>query len=577
MPWLALLLILALASAPLLIELHEPDAANEVEARTVATSVQTWRDYVRLDESHRGLIPPTPRYNADPVLDRPPGVAWLHLLFFTSLERDEATVDQLLHRARLASAVFALLTVAAVFWAGMSIGGLQTAILAALTCASLPVFLCHGRLATPAIPQLGAAVLAVAAALWAARPLKPSPSLIRQALGWTICGLALGTAVLFGGASLVPKVLIPLAVVLAICPRRITYLFALAAACAIGALMALPWALHVHEAEPITWRDWGGSLVPERWANVGLLSAWIGRAIAWTLLALMPWTLWLIGGLIQPFSTSSVGSRRRMLIGWLWFLGTLAMLLALPPARDEAQLLLLVPPGAFLIGQVFRQFADLSAEGRHARFWRLARYPHLVLLTAVSVAAPMILASQFDLVRDGWLAGPITQPMTWMYWTGLSLALVGIVALSFRYAGAHYPARAAACWAVWVVVAWTVVQTPVGRGPLGENPVRNDAEELARLVGDAPVVYVASEPEAGEPSPTLLLYSGLSVPTLTPAQADQLVGEGQAVYALTPGSRPPSEAWRWVHRFEATEQALWHTLQGRGITAPTEDVGVATR
>ena len=34
----------------------------------------------------------------------------------------------------------------------------------------------------------------------------------------------------------------------------------------------------------------------------------------------MPWTVWLIGAIVQPFSTSSTGVRTRMFIGWSWFI-----------------------------------------------------------------------------------------------------------------------------------------------------------------------------------------------------------------------------------------------------------------
>lgn len=573
LPWLCLLGVLLVASLPLLIEAHLPEVKLRDEAAAVATSVQTWRAEEALTDDNVGLTPPTPRFNGEPIVDRPPGVTWLHLAAFTGLDRETAKIDDLVWRARLSTAAASLLLVASVFWIGMSVGGLLTAMLSASVCISLPVLLFQGRFASPAMPELAAAVFATAAALWAARPLKPPASAVRQGIGWILCGLALGATLLLGGLAIMPKVLIPLAAMLAVCPRRVGYLLALASACAMAGLIATPWALDVHEYEPEAWRSWIGELVPQLWFEPGRWVRWQGGELAWLLLATAPWTLWLFGALGQPFSTSSKAVRPRMLMGWVWFVSHLVLLLLLPPGRDFAQAMLVLPPAAFLIGQVFRHYTDLSAEGRHARFWNVARFPQLVVLLVASIVIPMAMASQRELVNERLLSGPAAIPMGWMYWAGLSLALVGITALSMRFALAHHPARAAGCWAAWILVAWTVLAIPISRGPMARSPIRSDAMALAQYVQTEPIVFVTpgvQEAAPADPDPALLLYADMTrpVPVLTPDQAHQLTQDGQMFYVLTPGRRSPGPTWQPVLSLKASGQLLWRTLEGRSIAQP---------
>lgn len=581
LPWLTVLACLLLAAAPLLIELGRPDVVDRNEALTLATSVQTWRDARALRGDDGSLVPPTPRFNGEPMVQRPPGVTWLHLIAFSTLDRADAPLESLILRGRLVSVAFALLAIAAVFWAGMSIGGLTTAALSALVCAALPLVVHEGRMATPAMPQLGAAMLCVAAALWAARPLKPAPALLRQASGWTIAGVALGATVLIGGIEIVAKVLVPLAIVLAICPRRLSYFFGIVAVVSIAALMVTPWALHVHEQDPTAWRSWLGRVTPALWTRPAELVDVVGHRVVWMLLATLPWTVWLLGGLIQPLSTSSKGVRQRMFMGWVWFLGVVLLLVLLPPQRGSAELLLALPAAALLVAQVFRQYTDLSDEGRHARYWRLVRYPYIAVLLALSIALPLAMAWQHELHADGYLPRLVVPPMNWLYWAGLAAVLLGIVGLSIRFAVQHFPARALVCWAIWVIVACGVMSIPLARGPLYASAIKTDAQLLAQIVRDTPVAYLrpidrpAGAPEAS-PDPGLLLYAGVTIPTLTPEQARQVAEEGELFYLLTPEATPPGPIWREVQVLESGE-ALWHTLEGRSFAQPDGSPHTASR
>ena len=563
LPWLAVLLIVVLGAVPMLMALDEAEVVDAASAEAVGTSVQTWRDMAVVPRGGMKLLPPTPRYNGQPRFDDPPGLTWLHLLALSPLDRDEATVEDLIYATRLVSVAFGLLLIASVFWAGRSIGGIVTATMAGLVCASMPAVLTSGREATAAMQLAGMAVFAAAAALWAARPFKPHASLTRQAVGWTLCGLALGAAVLIGGAAMTLRILLPLIVVLLICPRRVGNLLALAAACCIAALMLAPWAVHVHEQSPTAWRSWFGPVLPSSWDGLGELGQAAACRLGWVLLGTLPWTLWLVGALVQPLSTSSTGARQRMFVGWGWFM-TLALLLLVMPPSGSAQrldLLLLLAVASLVTGQVFRQYSDLSDQGRHVRYWSTMRFPQLALLLTLSAALPMVLGYQDGLIRDGWMPRAVVAPMNAFYWIGLAVALTGIAGLSMRYALQHHPGRTLACWSVWTVTASAVIAIAATRGPLYQSQVNEEARALRQVVGDAAVAYVGAE--AREPDPVLLLYSGLMISPRSAEQVEQIASEGEDFYVLTPIGESPKGSWQSIDTLPAARQRLWRSQGGK--------------
>ncbi|MEX2387966.1 MAG: hypothetical protein WD534_08810, partial [Phycisphaeraceae bacterium] len=251
--WLAALACLLVAAGPLSIGLFHPDTLHPLEVDDLARSTQTWQQQAELPSMPGSLEPWVPVLDDQPQLDRPPGGTWLHLLAFAGLEAD-ATADERLMHARLASLVLALLTILAVFWAAMSIGGLLPATLAGLVAGSLPVLMFHGRLASDHLAPAALATLAVAAAIWALRPLRPANHLVRQGLGWMLCGLLLGLATLTGGLPATAAALLPLVLILILCPNRLSHGLGLVAALFIAGLVTTPWALYVHEQDPDVWR-----------------------------------------------------------------------------------------------------------------------------------------------------------------------------------------------------------------------------------------------------------------------------------------------------------------------------------
>ncbi len=488
MAWLVLAALLLLGALPIYSYLHANRTLSESQSQTLALAEETWHHRHMFYQGEVNLESLVPVSAGQPQLDRPPGDVWLYQLAFSGLDPLTATQADLIREMRLLSAAFGLLTIAAIFWAGFSIGGLMTASYAGLIALSCPVFTWYARQGTAEIPLLGFQTLAVASAMWALRPLRPSPSVSRQALGWAVCGFALGAGGLTGGFATLPVVILPILVMSIMCPGRISHLLGLVASICIAGLMVIPWAMYVHNQDTDIWTVWVLDLWPDRMQSFTALSQSLYERGLLVLVLVLPWTLWLLGSLAQPFSASTRGVRRRVFIGWAWLVsvGMLAVVGMSP--RGLGGMLILLPAAAILIGQCLRLFSDRSAEGRHARVWRYTRWAHMAFFAAASVGLPAGMLFQDTLVQHGLFGGPIVAPMPWYFWLGLGVSLMLITLMSMRFALRHYPGRATICWSIWSVVLVSVMLIPVSRGPMmnpGPNsPTIETQPQPATIPGD---------------------------------------------------------------------------------------------
>ena len=112
-----MLLCLALALPALLIALPEPDAVDPAEARSLATSMQSWRHQLALTDPGIPQIERwVPQLNDEPQLRQPPGITWSHVTAFALTAQSSTHTKSLIFRARLMSVLTAVLTVIAVYW-----------------------------------------------------------------------------------------------------------------------------------------------------------------------------------------------------------------------------------------------------------------------------------------------------------------------------------------------------------------------------------------------------------------------------------------------------------------------------
>jgi len=474
--WLTLLGLMLLAAAPLLLDISKPALFSVAEDRSVITADETHQRRLGYESTRFEIDAWKPIYLGQPRLEQPPGTTWLHMFALNGVTPTGLGSDAIKTRARLASAFMAILLVGGVFWAGHSIGGLTTATFAGAVALTMPVLVFFGRIATADMPLATWTALSVAAALWAMRPLRRNPSLIRQLLGWLICGLCMGMATLTGGPTAVPTVILPIIAIALICPHRLSHGMGIAAGLAIAALVVTPWSVHVHEeTTPDVWQQWLDTLTP-----TFLTGGWARylQAIGWRISAMLAltgwWAIWLIAALLQPFSTSSTEVRRRMLLGWTWYVTTSVLLIFAPGEPNIAGLLAVLAPAALIIGQVMRQFHELSAEGRHARLWRVNRWLMIFGTLCLSLLLPIWGGFETDLPQGlvAWTpwVGDVYANMHLSFWIGLTLVLVLAAGLAAKFALANHPGRALAAWALWALIAMSVLTIPVARGPLLATP-----------------------------------------------------------------------------------------------------------
>lgn len=488
-----LLLLLSLSALPLLTGLTQQASDHPREVEALAIADETWRHQATFQTDGLTVERLVPVLDQQPILDQPPGLTWLTVLAFAPLDPDTVTPQTQRFRARLISVVMSLVTVGAVFWAGMSLGGLRTAVLASLVVLANPLLVIHGRLATADAVTTGWAMLSIAAALWAIRPLRPAPKILRQAMGWGLCGTALGLAALTHGPAVVPQVMLPLLLIGMICSRRITHLMGLAAAGAMAALMTMPWAIYVHQQDPHIWSDWFELLRPP--TEAGVLVEAVGTRSVALLVGSGLWGLLVIAALVAPWTTKNRVARRAMLIGWVWAVAGIGLVLLGPVFGETgwsdmvSEVLLAVPVLALATGQLLQRIGDVARAGEVSRTWQRAALPTAALVLAASLVGPVVMYQR----------SPGMATMHVMYWVGTGVVLVLLGALATRWALRPFPGRAVACWSMWTVVATTLVMIPVSQGSLALPQAQRDHEEVHDTGVQAPDLLPASPRRSDQP------------------------------------------------------------------------------
>lgn len=555
----------------MLVDIQRSDVIDPHEARTLATSAETWRMYERTPTEEWGFESFTPRYQGLDRIGTPPGTTWLHLIAFEidrRFEDQSPTVERMILLSRLVSVGVALLAIAALYWTGYSIGGLPAAFFATIVCLADPIFIYEGRGASSVMPALAFATLSIAAALWAIRPLRPSPSLFRQGLGWVISGLALGLAILMDGPTVALPVVLSILVILLLSPRRISHTMGLIAAIFIGVLLVTPWLVHAHERDPMVWWQWLERFEPPQ-GSPGDIGRLVGMRLAMVLALALPWTIWLVVALIQPFSTSSTGQRRRLFLSWAWFVTVGVLVLALPGSDDLAVLAILLPASAMLIGQLFGQFAALSAEGRHVRLWRVLRWAQIVAMLVASVALPCLMIYGPALEAEGYIDRPLTAPLHWSYAVGMGMVLVLLMVLSIRSAVKQYPGQTLVIWAAWTLATVVMLAAPLARGPLGKSTVRDDALALRQITVNA-AFYVLDVVEPIDPA--ILLYSEEPIPVAPIEQLSVLGDRDDTMFVLAPLALAAEPGFYQVKDWPDLGLTLWRRDRVRQVdeTDPAE-------
>jgi hypothetical protein len=517
--WTSIIISILVCLPALLVSLDEPDVLPGPEAQSLAVSRETWHRFHAGDR----LAFMTPSLNGQPQIEHPPLAVWMHMLAWQDLG-SSTPVAKLIFRARLLSVLMGMLALIATYWAGTSVGDVRTARVAALSLGTTLLFISQVRVATPEVQLLGWVCLAIAAGLWAMRPLKDIAWVGRRVLGWLLAGAALGAAVLTAGPAGCLFVLPPLIAAIVLTPRRrIDNTLGLIFAVLLGTMLAAPWYLFELGRMADALKVWQGDLIVHR--EVFLVS-WSHLLLA---PMLWPWPVWLIGALLQPFIRADSQRRRQLLIAWFWFvLGFIV--LSIPAAENPRLLLPVLPAAALMVGQLWSYHAQLATERQEDPGVNFLRVPHWVMIGFASILGPLFLVIQPELVEAGYMKRVEMPGVTWLAALGLGLALLLTAILGTRWHFKWRPRGAAYATVAWMVIAGTAAFYTLAKSPSARYDHLTDAVALAAAVAAnsftlpnpdehrAQVLLLARNPREEKLEPALLFYAGLSARTLSPAE-----------------------------------------------------------
>ncbi len=519
--WLLLALILCVSLPALLVHLDQPDVVAPHEAKVVLRSFQTWERWAQLTAERGWSVDALiPYVHGRPSLHQPPGVTWQHMIALTGLSSKHCHTEDMVLRVRLLSVAFGLMTIIGIFWAGHSLGRRKTAFFSTLILIANPAFIYYARSADSTIIHVGWAMLAIAAALWAIRPLRPMPSTERQFLGWIGCGLALGAATLTAGPLTLVTVLAPIFLIILFCPDRVSHLIGLLASLLIGVLLVAPWLIYAHEQDPHVWEYWISSIVSVQhldseflWARVRWRAMMLG-------LLFLPWILWLVAVIFQPLSRSSHGRRISLWLASGWAIGMVLLLIPLPLEPVWGDVLPITMPICLAIGQLFHHLSDMTQLSHLPRTWRWLRWPHTGLLLVLSVAVPWGLGHQADLIAWGYMPASLETQLSLSFIGSFAAILVGLTLLSVAGVIHHHPRRAVICWSFWCIVMATILCIPLARSQAVVNASKPEALQLAELLKKSDAFWIQRDVDPKPLDPTFLLYVRSVIQGVSHSQLD---------------------------------------------------------
>lgn len=568
--WLILLLILVVSAIPMLVVVGRSDSKRTMENIAVLSAQETWlrqHGWQDIPADPEAWLMPT--RNGNPRIVKPPLVIWLDMLAWSDLTPADSTAQQLIGRARVVSVIMGLLTVAGVYWIGLVLGDRKLAIMSALAAGTCLFLQRQARIASYDIHMVGWATLAVASAIWAMRPFGPTPALWRTLAGWGLAGVALAGAYMSKG---------PLALLVGAAPVLCTifvvkdnwrrHVKGLVGMLLVAALLTLPWYLYLW----VEVRNTAAALLHEYKAErkefqppyyyFGLLGL------------VLPWSIWLVAGLTQPFMRASGEHRRKLMIAWVWFV-FLFVAFSLPGAKQQRYILPIVPAAALLIGQLWRYHEALAQRGETDPGVNLLRIPHWIGVVGASLLVWPFFVSQGWMVKRGWFEtmpiGDVPQGFA---------AAIGAVLTVLAILGAwwHFkwkPMRAAVVMGAWSLVLMLLVWYAWSTGDRGFHPVRAPAQKFSEIVDGAAVGYFKHRKYPLSPNEEFLLYARRILPPVRPTEAEDFGRSAEHVYVLAPQAGDARRVLRRsgyerVRAFQHDYDEVLDLWRYAGQTAPAE-------
>jgi len=481
--WLVLGLIIVACLPALMVGIGQRLSTHTMENVALVTSQETWLR-VHHGESNAWLVSTN---DGKPRLEKPPLLTWLNLLAWSDLDPATATPQQLTLRARCVSVSMGLLMLASVFWIGVTLADVRLAALAALAVGSTFFFQRQARTASYDIHYAAWTTLAVAAGLWAMRPFGPIPTTMRRVVGWGCCMVAL-TAAAMSKNPLPYLMAVPplIAAIVKLSPAKRTDAFWLTAITLLSAVPVGAWYWHVFaNYREVAEVALGREVVQPRAGDFQPVYYYLG------LLGLVvPWTLWLVGGLIEPFKLER-GSRRRIAMFALFWFAFVFIVHSIPPAKQQRYILAIMPAVGLLIAMLFRQHAERAAIAQRDRLFERIFAATWIALGVVSVAAAPFLAMNQRLLawftRGDEIAAPVIASTNWPVAVAASVMLLALAVVGWSWHRSQ-PWKSAVAMAAWMLVLMAVFWRQEAMNPTPRvQAFVDEAARMNAIIDDAPL------------------------------------------------------------------------------------------
>jgi 4-amino-4-deoxy-L-arabinose transferase-like glycosyltransferase len=485
--WLALVVVLLACAPPLFIRVGQRVSTHTMENVALVTSQETW---LRWHEGDRRAWLVTSN-DALPRVEKPPLLTWLNFLAWADLSPQSATPAQLTFRARIVTGILGLIMIVAIFWTGHTLGGVRIAVTAGLVAGSMFFMQRQARTASYDIHFVAWATLAVASGLWAMNSGAADTVALRRrrVIGWIVSGLATACSVMSKNPLSFLIILMPLIAALVVNKERWrSNLLGLALAMGIAAAPVAAWYGYALTTVPGAMNVFRREFEQPR-TNPQVFYYYLG---AFGLL--VPWTLWLICGLVYPWADRNWGKHRLLLVPWFWFV-LLFLFFSVPPAKQQRYILPIVAPAALLCAHVLFHYQRLVAWGRADRLaFHLGNVISIVAIGASACVGPALswperLQPHFGPLLAGF------NPEQFSPLGALAAIATSLLLLTIASGALVLNLRSKPLASAWALAAWTLALTTLYWSiDLGEprrtNEVQRfkvEAERVAAIVGGAPI------------------------------------------------------------------------------------------
>ncbi|MEM9420782.1 MAG: hypothetical protein AAGA25_17280 [Planctomycetota bacterium] len=509
-----LVLILVASLPALLISVGQRDVTRVMENVSIGSSQETWHKVVGVrGEPGDASALILPEWNGKPRIAKPPMLLWVNMgvAELTGHDPETTSADRFILICRLVTIGFGLLAVASTYGIGLQLGDRKLAVFAAAIFATMWCIVRASRTASYDGHLLGYATFALCASLWALAPFRDKPAhAVRFTLGVAAAAIATAAAMLTKGPLALVIVLLPLLAMAAFIGKRWVRTSIGTVVIAAVSVAAFAWWYFAVE-----------QLVPELRTSLAREYAaqrdeaqpvWYYVLV---LLMVIPWSAWLVAGLLHPFVNAAGRERRVRLVPYAWF-AVLLVFFSIPMAKQQRYILPLIPAAALLCATVIRDQLHMAKAGKpDPGAWILQR-PVGAVAVVGAIAFPVLLALQPWLMEKGWLNDLNLATLSAPIAIALAVVLLALAFPAEHYLRTHRLLPGVLFLAAWMSVITATANHAYAVRSAADDPTRDNAQQLLTLAAGRELVYVqpevATQPIIDDEEP-LLIHLQRAIPT----------------------------------------------------------------